>query len=108
MVSWIHISDFCRAVEFLINSTLEGLVNVTAPQPLRNEEFTKILAEKMNKTIAIPQPVWLLKIGAAIIGTETELLLKSRYVIPERLEKAGFKWEYDRVEDCFEGLESKN
>ncbi len=104
MVSWIHIADFCRAVEFLIHSDLEGAVNVTAPHPLRNRDFTKTLAQKMNKSIAVPQPTWLLKMGAAIIGTETELLLKSRYVIPERLQNAGFEWEYGQVEECFENL----
>jgi hypothetical protein len=104
MVSWIHIEDFCRAVLFLLESDLEGVVNVTAPNPLANRDFTKVLADKMNATIAIPQPTWLLRIGAAIIGTETELLLKSRYVLPERLQQAGFEWKYARVEECFKEL----
>jgi hypothetical protein len=104
MVSWIHVHDFCRAVLFLIESELDGAVNVTAPHPIRNRDLTKTLAQKMNKSIAIPQPAWLLKLGAAIIGTETELLLKSRYVIPERLQEAGFIWKFDRLEKCVKDL----
>jgi len=104
MVSWIHVQDFCRAVLFLLEAKLSGPVNVTAPNPVKNELLTQTLSKTMKKSIAIPQPAWLLKLGAAIIGTETELLLKSRYVIPEKLQQAGFEWDFERVEESFEDL----
>ncbi|MGB5982274.1 MAG: TIGR01777 family oxidoreductase [Nonlabens sp.] len=101
MVSWIHVKDFCRVVLFILESELAGPVNVTAPNPLKNAVFAKTLSEVMNKSIAIPQPAWLLKLGAMIIGTETELLLKSRFVMPEKLQKAGYEWEFETVRECF-------
>ena len=104
MVSWIHISDFCRALDFVIHSKFSGPVNITAPQPLRNKEFTTQLRKSMNIPFGISQPAWLLELGAAILGTETELLLKSRNVYPQRLVDAGFTFNYPTVELCLADL----
>lgn len=103
-VSWIHITDFCSALDFVIHGELSGPVNITAPQPLRNKVFTTQLRISMNIPFGISQPTWLLELGAAIIGTETELLLKSRNVYPQRLVDAGFTFNYPTVERCLADL----
>ena len=105
-ISWIHIADFCKAMHFIIeHPELVGPVNITAPIPIRNAEFMRMLCTKYNKRIAIPQSKWLLELGAAIIGTETEMVLKSRNVIPERLVEVGFRFEYEKIEDALLSLE---
>jgi uncharacterized protein (TIGR01777 family) len=96
-VSWLHIRDFCRAVEFLVNTeSLSGPVNLCAPHPLPNWEFNALLARHLQPLLRLPQPRWLLEIGAFVLRTETELILKSRKVYPERLLAAGFRFEYER------------
>jgi uncharacterized protein (TIGR01777 family) len=96
-ISWLHIRDFCRAVEFLAKADdLSGPVNLCAPHPLRNREFNALLARELRPLLKLPQPRWLLEIGAFALRTETELILKSRKVYPERLLAAGFQFEYPR------------
>ena len=100
MVSWIHIEDFCRAVEHILYTPhLEGPINVTAPHPLTNRNFMEEIRQIVNPLFYIPQPKFLLELGALMLGTETELLLKSRYVIPERLLDSGFRFRYEEVGD---------
>ncbi|MEL1245545.1 TIGR01777 family oxidoreductase [Flavobacterium sp. DGU11] len=89
-VSWIHEKDFARAIEFIINNEMDGAVNVVSPAPVRNAAFMKTLRKTVGMPVGIPIGESLLKIGAMIIGTETELVLKSRNVIPKRLSDAGF------------------
>jgi len=97
-VSWIHIEDFCRAMEFVItNQHIEGAVNVTSPNPITNFSFMKILRKKLNALFGIPTPVFLLELGSWLIRTESELLLKSRWVIPERLINNGFQFKYPKL-----------
>ncbi|MEN8815335.1 MAG: DUF1731 domain-containing protein [Nonlabens sp.] len=103
-ISWIHVTDFCRSVEFLINSEISGSVNITTPNPKSNKDFMSDLRKQLSMPFGISQPVWLLELASSIIKTETELLLKSRYVYPQRLMDAGFEFEYDTVEECLIGL----
>ncbi|SHK39737.1 TIGR01777 family oxidoreductase [Hymenobacter psychrotolerans] len=94
-ISWLHIADFCRAVEYLIaHPALEGAFNLCAPQPLRNFEFNALLDRHYQPRWHLPQPRWLLEIGAFVLRTETELILKSRKVVPQRLLEAGFRFRY--------------
>ena len=94
-ISWLHIADFCRAVEFLANADdLSGPVNLCAPHPLQNWEFNALLTHKLRPLLRLPQPRWLLEVGAFVLRTQTELILKSRKVYPERLLAAGFQFEY--------------
>jgi len=96
-ISWLHVRDFCRAVEFLAHADdLSGPVNLCAPHPLRNWEFNSLLAQYLRPLLQLPQPRWLLEVGAFVLRTETELILKSRKVYPERLLAAGFEFEYPR------------
>ncbi|RYU75636.1 TIGR01777 family oxidoreductase [Hymenobacter persicinus] len=94
-VSWLHIDDFCRAVEFLAFQTTEsGAFNVCAPVPLPNRDFNALLAQRFRPWLRLPQPRWLLELGAFALRTETELILKSRKVVPARLLELGFQFSY--------------
>ena len=94
-VSWIHETDFARAIEFLIaREEFSGLVNVASPNPLPNREFMRALREAWGRRAGLPTPRWLLEIGAFLIRTESELALKSRCVVPGRLLAAGFEFRY--------------
>ncbi|SNR42345.1 TIGR01777 family oxidoreductase [Hymenobacter mucosus] len=94
-VSWLHVQDFCRAIEFLIGRpVLEGTFNVCSPHPILNQELTSLLDTHYRPKWHIPQPKWLLEVGAFLLGTETELVLKSRKVVPRRLQDAGFQFRY--------------
>jgi uncharacterized protein (TIGR01777 family) len=94
-VSWIHESDFARAVEFLIeHEELEGAVNIAAPNPLPNREFMEALRDAWEMPNGVPAPWPLLEIGTFLMRTESELVLKSRCVVPRRLLDAGFLFEF--------------
>ncbi len=94
-VSWIHGDDFTRAISFLIqNDALAGSVNLTAPHPLPNSEFMRVLRQAWGVRIGLPAARWMLEIGALFLRTETELILKSRRVIPGRLLAHGFTFNY--------------
>lgn len=94
-VSWIHEIDFARAVEFLIaRSDLEGAVNIAAPHPLPNWEFMQTLREAWGMPNGLPVPTFAIELGAFFLRTESELVLKSRRVIPGRLLDVGFEFEF--------------
>jgi uncharacterized protein (TIGR01777 family) len=104
-VSWIHIGDFCRAVEFIIeHENISGNINITAPNPLSNEEFMKKLRKEMKVPFGLNAPVWQLEIASIFLKTETELLLKSRNVYPGKLIQNGFEFSYLTVEAAFQNL----
>lgn len=104
MISWIHALDYARSVEFIIAKKLAGAINITAPHPVQNEDFMFKLREKMQVSIAFNSPKFLLQIGAFFMQTETELLLKSRFVIPQRLLNMGFVFEFGNLNECFSDL----
>ncbi len=103
-ISWIHEKDFARALAFIIDKEMEGVVNVVSPEPIRNNDFMKALRTAKNIPFGIPIGTLLLKLGAKIIGTETELVLKSRNVIPKHLQENGFKFIYGDVEKALSKL----
>jgi len=91
MFSWIHLEDLYRIICFLQqNEQLSGVFNCASPNPITNDILMKSFRKTMNVSIGLPSPKLLLKIGAFLIKTETELILKSRWVLPEKLVKAGF------------------
>lgn len=105
MFSWIHILDVCRAIEFFMqHENTQGVYNLAAPNPVTNTNFMLALRKRYKRPFGLPMPNFLLEIGARMIQTETELILKSRYVIPERLLEAGFEFEYGEIEECLENL----
>ncbi|MGZ3901207.1 MAG: TIGR01777 family oxidoreductase [Bacteroidia bacterium] len=104
-VSWIHIDDFCRIIEWLIyNINAEGPYNIAAPEPVCNKKLMALLRKKAKMPIGLPSPKWLLEIGAFFIRTETELILKSTYAIPERLMAEGFRFKYKTLEECLDSM----
>lgn len=90
-VSWIHFEDFVRATRWLIDhDEIDGAVNLAAPNPVPNEEFMRTLREASGTRVGLPATKWMLEIGAVFMRTETELVLKSRRVVPGRLFQSGF------------------
>jgi uncharacterized protein (TIGR01777 family) len=105
MYSWVHIDDVGRAIEwFLDHPELEGVYNIAAPGPVTNACFMATLRKRMGRRFGLPAPTWLLRLGAALIGTETELVLKSRWVLPTKLEKTGFRFRYPLIEEALLSL----
>jgi len=94
-VSWVHDRDFVRALRFLIeHEELDGPINVAAPGPLPQREFMAAIRAASGARIGLPAAAWMAAIGAVFMRTETELVLKSRRVVPGRLLKAGFEFEF--------------
>ena len=94
-VSWIHEVDFIRAIEFLIDrKELTGTVNLASPNPLPNRAFLRILRNAWGARVGLPATRWMLEVGTLLLRTESELVLKSRRVVPGRLLSAGFQFSY--------------
>jgi uncharacterized protein (TIGR01777 family) len=93
-VSWIHEFDFVAAVRWLIEHALDGPVNVTSPHPVPNAEFMRTLRRAWGTSVGFRANRWMLELGAILMRTETELILKSRRVVPTRLLEAGFQFQY--------------
>ena len=94
-VSWIHDADFVRAIFWLIeHEEMAGAVNLAAPGPLPYAEFMHALRRAWGMPIGLPASRWMLEIGTRLLGTESELVLKSRRVVPARLLQAGFTFEF--------------
>jgi hypothetical protein len=94
-VSWIHETDFIRSIELLISDNqFEGVVNLASPNPLPNRDFLRAIREASGTRIALPTPSWMIEIGTFLMRTESELVLKSRQVIPGRLIDAGFQFTF--------------
>jgi uncharacterized protein len=103
-VSWLHEDDFVRAVEWLIEHDIEGAVNLTSPNPLPNAEFMHVLQHAWGTPLSIPSVRPILDVGAFLLRTEPELVLKSRRVVPSRLLEHGFKFEFDHWGDAARDL----
>ena len=103
-VSWIHEFDFIRSVFWLIDHDLSGPVNLSSPNPLPNSDFMRILRKVAKIPIGLPATRWMLEIGAILLKTETELILKSRRVVPSKLLASGFKFQFPTWEQAAEDL----
>lgn len=98
--SWIHIEDLFRILLFLQErEDLSGVFNCSSPNPVTNRELMTQLRTAMNRKLGLPAAKWMLEIGALLLGTETELIVKSRWVIPERLTREGFVFHFATLED---------
>jgi uncharacterized protein (TIGR01777 family) len=94
-VSWIHEVDYVRAIDYLIDKEeIAGCVNIAAPAPLPNSEFMGVLRHAWGRRTGLPAAKWMLEIGAIFLRTETELILKSRRVVPGRLLASGFQFRF--------------
>jgi uncharacterized protein len=105
MFSWIHIEDLFNIILFFqSHKKLQGVFNCSAPNPIDNKTLMKTFRQVMKVKIGLPSPAWLLEIGAVIIKTETELILKSRWVVPEKLLEAGYTFKYPTLETALKNI----
>ncbi|CAD0005679.1 TIGR01777 family protein [Flavobacterium salmonis] len=103
-VSWIHEEDFANAVDFIIQKEIIGVINVVSSEPIRNVDFMQKLRKTVGFSFGIPMSNFLLEIGSFFIRTETELVLKSRNVIPKRLLENGFQFKFRAIDEAFKNL----
>jgi len=107
-VSWIHEADFIRAIYFLVErKSMEGAVNVASPNPLPYRDFMAALRREWGTILALPSTRWMLEIGALLMRSETELVLKSRRVVPGRLLREGFTFRYPHWQDAVRELHDR-
>jgi uncharacterized protein (TIGR01777 family) len=105
MVSFVHIEDVYRAIEYIrLHQDLKGVLNVAAPNPITNSTFMQSFRTVLGKSFGLPIYKWMLEIGAFVLRTETELLLKSRWVVPEILDSQGFVFHYKEIYKALENL----
>ena len=104
-VSWIHDADFVRAIRWLLeHEEVDGAVNLSSPNPVPNAEFMRTLRRAWGARIGLPAAAWMLEVGALLIRTESELILKSRRVVPGRLLQAGFRFQHPLWADAARDL----
>lgn len=104
-VSWIHQEDFCRAVEWIIeHGELRGPVNLAAPNPVTNAEFMATIRKACRAPFGLPATHWMLEVGAFFLRTETELLIKSRRVVPGKLLRGDFTFKFPDLKPAIEDL----
>jgi NAD dependent epimerase/dehydratase family enzyme len=99
--SWVHLDDVVGSLRFLADrDDIDGVVNVTSPHPSDDATLMRTIRRVLGVPLGIPLPRWALEIGSAAIHTETELVLKSRWVLPERLLEAGYVFRYPDLEQA--------
>lgn len=104
-VSWIHEQDLARMTEWVyLHGKDGGVYNAVAPQVIRNSDLMRLVRKRLHMPFGLPAPSWFLDIGAVIIGTETELILKSRWVYPQRLLDEGFQFTYPDAESALQDI----
>lgn len=107
-VSWMHQTDFCRAVEWILaHEDISGPVNFAAPNPLPNAAMMKLFRELCAMPIGLPATEWMLELGAFFLRTETELILKSRRVVPGRLLASGFQFQFPEMRGALEEIQNR-
>jgi len=106
-VSWIHSVDFCRAIEWLVfNETSDGIYNLASPNPLTNNQMMTLMRKVIGVPFGLPASKLMLELGAFFLRTETELIIKSRRVVPTRLLSEGFEFEFPSFEMSLNKLKS--
>ena len=105
MISWIHIEDYFQIILFAMqNKNLQGVLNCTSPEPVSNKHFMKELCNTMRVPIALPAPEIAIRFGAMLVGTEPELILNSSYIVPKRLDEAGFKFIFQDISSALKNI----
>ncbi len=105
MFSWLHIEDLAAIIDFIEeNTALEGVFNASAPNPVNNTKFSAAMRKAYDMSFGLPATKFLLTLGAMVIKTETELILKSRWVLPKKLTEAGFKFQYQHIDEALENI----
>lgn len=97
--SWVHLADVLGSIRFIAERPdLSGVVNIAAPNTTDDRTLMATIRRLLRVPFGLPTPRWVLELGTAVISTETELVLKSRWVVPERLTQAGYAFEYPDLE----------
>ncbi|WP_411700391.1 TIGR01777 family oxidoreductase [Conyzicola sp.] len=105
MFSWVHIDDVYRAVRFIRDdASIDGPINISSPNPVQNRELMATLRRVVGARFGLPLNWWALEIGSFAIRSETELLLKSRWVLPSRLLEAGFEFRFPQLEPALRDI----
>lgn len=104
VMSWMHIEDTIRAIDFIIKNNISGPVNFSSNNPKSNKAFMKIFREAMNISIGIPAPAFGIKFFSKFIGADSSLLLDSVNFIPKKLNDKGFKFKYDQLSNALSNL----
>ena len=105
MYSWVYVEDTCRMIDWIAgHKEMEGTYNCVSPNAVTNEEFMEILRKTTGHVVGLPAYEWMLRIGAKIIGTEPELILKSRWVLPKKILESGFEFRYPNLKPVFEEI----
>ncbi|MCB9363149.1 MAG: TIGR01777 family protein [Flavobacteriales bacterium] len=104
MMSWIHIEDAARAIDFIIEKNIEGPVNFSSNSPVSNKVFMKSLRKVLGVSLGIPAPAFGIKFFSRFIGAEPSLLLDSVNFIPEKLIEEGFKFKFTDINNALEDL----
>lgn len=100
-VNWVYEQDVAEIVEWLLHHPeANGAINCVAPNAVTNKVLMDTIRQACHMPIGLPAPKWLLTLGAAFIGTETELILKSRWVYPKRLLDMGYQFQVTNIEDA--------
>ena len=102
--SWITLHDLIRAISFMLEGELAGPVNLTAPNPVTNQEFTSALARALHRPALFPAPAIALKVAMGGFSSE---ILGSKKVVPQALTEAGFEWDYPHITSALTALVSE-
>ncbi|MCW5557554.1 MAG: TIGR01777 family oxidoreductase, partial [Verrucomicrobiae bacterium] len=104
-MSWIHAEDFCRAAAWILDHPgSRGPINLAAPEPVPNAAFMAAMRRHCGLPVGLPAARWMLEAGALVLRTETELILKSRRVVPGRLLAEGFRFRFPTLDSALEDL----
>lgn len=103
--SWLHETDFAGIISFIMNhAEMQGVYNVTVPIPNTNDDVMRAIRKAVGVSFGMPLPQWLLEFGAFLIRTETELILKSRRVVPRRLLESGYQFRFEKIDEAIASL----
>ena len=108
-MTWIHETDFLNLIDWVIKEEdAQGVFHASSPFPVKNKDFMKALRRTSPVPFGLPNPVWVIHLGAVLIGTEAELVLKGRRVVSKKLQEKGFIFKYPIIKNALEELLSKN
>jgi uncharacterized protein len=103
--SWVHIEDVVGVIRFVRDHPkVEGAINVSSPNPEDNRSLMAVLRRVTHRPFGLPAFRWMLELGMLVLRTETELVLKSRWVLPERLTEAGYAFRHPRLEPAIRDI----
>jgi len=106
-VSWIHVEDLARIINwFLENKNASGVYNCTSPTPIRNEFFMEKIRATFGISFGLPAAKWMIEIGSFLLRSESELVLKSRKVVPRKLQEEGFNFKFEELEKALKNINS--